>query len=61
MTELLSALGLALVIEGLIYAAFPAQMKRALEMVLASPESQIRWVALTIAAAGLIVLVVVRG
>jgi uncharacterized protein len=60
MTELITALALAVVIEGLLYAAFPEQMKRAIMVVLDTPESQIRWVALTLAAAGLIVLAWVR-
>lgn len=60
MMELITALALAVVIEGLLYAAFPEQMKRAIMVVLDTPESQIRWVALTLAAAGLIVLAWVR-
>jgi len=60
-TELLSALALAIVLEGLLYAAFPEQMKRALAALLETPISTIRVVALTSAAAGLIVLYLVRG
>ncbi len=61
MTELFSALALAIVIEGLLYAAFPEQMKRALATILAAPASTIRAVALGCAAAGLVLLWLVRG
>lgn len=61
MTDFLAALGLAVVIEGLLYAAFPTQMKRALASLLETPESTIRVVALTSAAAGLILLFFVRS
>jgi len=60
-TELLSALALAVVIEGLVYAAFPEQMKKLLASVLATPASTLRAVALVCAAAGLVLLWVVRG
>lgn len=60
MSDLLAALALAVVLEGLLYAAFPEQMKRAIARVLETPESQIRWMALTMAALGLILLAWVR-
>ncbi|HHG91280.1 MAG TPA: DUF2065 domain-containing protein [Devosia sp.] len=61
MNDLFAALALAIVLEGLIYAAFPEQMKRALLMLLDTPNSKLRVVALTCAAAGLIVLYLIRG
>lgn len=61
MTDFLAALGLAIAIEGLLYAAFPVQMKRAIEMVLGSPDNQIRVIGLIAAAIGLIVLYLVRA
>lgn len=61
MTELFSALALAIVIEGLLYAAFPAQMKRMLASVQTLPVSTIRAVALACAAAGLVLLWFIRG
>jgi uncharacterized protein YjeT (DUF2065 family) len=60
-TELFSALALAVVIEGLVYAAFPEQMKRALASILALPASTIRAAALACAAAGLVLLWLIRG
>lgn len=61
MTDLFSALALVLVIEGLAYAAFPEQMKRALTQLLNTEDTIIRVVALTCAAVGLIVLFMIRG
>lgn len=56
MIEFLSALGLALVLEGLAYAAFPEQMKQMLAKVQALPASTIRAAGLACAAAGLVLL-----
>lgn len=61
MSDLFAALALVLVIEGLLYAAFPEQMKRAMLAVLETPASKLRVAALTIAAAGLILLWLIRG
>lgn len=61
MSDLFAALALAIVIEGLIYAAFPEQMKRALAAVQAAPASTIRAVALACAGAGLVLLWFIRG
>ena len=57
MHDFFVALALALVLEGLLYAAFPTFMKRAIETILQSPEAQIRVIGLTTAIIGLIVLV----
>ncbi len=61
MRDLATALALAVVLEGLLYAAFPEQMKRALVSLLELPNSQLRAVALTIAIVGLIVLYLIRA
>lgn len=61
MIEFFSALALAIVIEGLLYAAFPEQMKRMLASVQAMPASTIRAVALACAAVGLVLLWFIRG
>ena len=60
MIDFLAALGLAVAIEGLLYAAFPEQMKRALQTVLDAPVNQIRVIGLVAAGIGLIVLYLVR-
>ena len=61
MSDFFAALALALVIEGLLYAAFPEQMKRMLAMVITSPASSIRACALVCAGLGLLLLWLVRG
>ena len=61
MTDFLAALALAIVIEGLLYAAFPEQMKKMLASILSMPASTIRAVALACAAFGLVLLWFARG
>jgi uncharacterized protein len=60
-SELFTALALAIVIEGLVYAAFPEQMKKALAAIQTMPASTIRGAALACAAAGLVLLWFIRG
>ena len=60
MTTFFTALALAVVIEGLLYAAFPDFMKRALQQVLEAPASTIRVVALTSATIGLMILFILQ-
>lgn len=60
MSDLFAALALAVVIEGLLYAAFPEQMKRMIGQVLGVPSGQLRVVALGVAAVGLTLLALVR-
>lgn len=61
MTDFLAAVGLAVVIEGLAYAAFPDQIKKWLAVVNAQPVTRVRAVALACAAAGLVLLWAVRS
>lgn len=61
MTDFLAALALAIVIEGLLYAAFPEQMKRMLASIISMPASTIRAAALACAVVGLLLLWFVRG
>jgi len=60
MTDFFAALALVAVIEGLLYAAFPEQMKRAMEQMLQTPSSQIRIVAFIFAGVGLVALYFIR-
>jgi uncharacterized protein YjeT (DUF2065 family) len=60
-TDFLAALGLAIVIEGIVYAAFPEQMKKALATIQSLPASTIRAAALACAGAGLVLLWFIRG
>lgn len=60
MSDLFAALALAIVIEGLLYAAFPDQMKRMIAQMLELPSGQLRVAALGVAAVGLTLLAIVR-
>lgn len=61
MIDFLAALGLVFVIEGLVFAAFPAQAKRALHGVLETPEASLRMIGVGSAVIGLILVWLVRG
>ena len=61
MNDLIAALGLMLVIEGVLYAAFPDFMRRAMAQVLALADEQIRGAALGTACLGLLLVWFVRG
>ncbi|AVX03989.1 DUF2065 domain-containing protein [Maritalea myrionectae] len=61
MKDLFIALALAMCLEGLLYAAFPQQMKRAIALMLATPEAQIRVIGLTTAIIGFIVVFWLRA
>jgi Uncharacterized protein conserved in bacteria len=60
-SDFLAALALALVLEGVLYAAFPEQMKRMLATLMALPVSYLRTGALACALVGLVLLWIVRG
>jgi uncharacterized protein YjeT (DUF2065 family) len=61
MEDFLAALGLVFVIEGLVFAAFPAQAKRAMASVMETPEGSLRLIGLGSAVVGLILVWLVRG
>lgn len=61
MSDFLAALGLVLVLEGLAYAAFGPQMRKGIATLLSLPETQLRAIGLGCAAAGLVLLWIVRG
>lgn len=61
MTDFLAALGLVFVIEGLIFAAFPAHAKKAMLSVIETPETSLRVIGLLAALIGLLVVWLVRG
>jgi uncharacterized protein len=61
MEDFLAALGLVFVIEGLVFAAFPAQAKRAMASVMETPEGSLRLIGLGSAVVGVIVVWLVRG
>ena len=59
--DLWVALGLMLVLEGILYALAPNAMRRMIAAVLSQSENTIRITGLAAAAAGLIVVVLARG
>jgi uncharacterized protein YjeT (DUF2065 family) len=61
MTDFLAALGLVFVIEGLVFAAFPGLAKKAVAVMLETPEQGLRIVGLLSAIFGLAVIWLVRG
>lgn len=60
MADLLTALGLAVAIEGLLYALFPNAMKKMMLQVLAQPQSSLRTAGLVAAIAGVGVVWLIR-
>ena len=61
MIELLSALGLVLVIEGIVWAAFPKLALRMLQAAADTPEQSLRTVGTIVAVAGVLLVWLVRG
>ncbi len=58
---LITALALAIAIEGIAYALFPDGMKKMMAQVLTLPSGNIRAAGLAAAAAGIFILWLVRG
>jgi uncharacterized protein YjeT (DUF2065 family) len=61
MSDFLVAIGLVLVIEGLLFAAFPGVAKRLAANALESPESSLRIAGVVSAVLGIIAIWFVRG
>jgi uncharacterized protein len=61
MWDFLAALGLVFVIEGLIFAAFPASAKKAIASVLDTPDTPLRLIGIGAAVIGLLVVWLARG
>jgi uncharacterized protein YjeT (DUF2065 family) len=59
--DLLAALGALLVLEGVLYAAFPTAMRDAMARLLALPEPTVRTLGLAAALTGLAIVWAVRG
>jgi uncharacterized protein YjeT (DUF2065 family) len=59
--SLLTAFGLILVIEGLLYALFPAAMQRMMERLREAPPETLRKAGLTAAVAGVGLVWLIRG
>lgn len=61
MADFIAALGLVLVIEGLAFAAFPAATRRAMALLFAAPEAQLRAAGVASAVLGVVVVWIARG
>ena len=61
MADLMTALGLALAIEGMAYALFPDGMRKMIAQVMEHPNSVIRSAGVVAAVAGVVIVWLVRG
>jgi len=61
MTEFIVAIGLVLVIEGLLFAAFPHAAKRLAASAIESPETSLRVAGIVSAVVGIILIWIMRG
>jgi uncharacterized protein YjeT (DUF2065 family) len=61
MAQFIVAIGLVLVIEGLLFAAFPGAAKRMIAVALTSPEPSLRIAGLVSAVLGIALIWLVRG
>ena len=59
--DFVTAIGLAFVVEGLLFLAFPDPVRRMMSSVAASPSQQLRVAGVVSAVIGLVLLWVVRG
>ena len=60
MSDFLAAIGLVLVIEGLLFAAFPGAARRAMETAAETAESHLRLIGIVSAVLGVLVVWLVR-
>jgi uncharacterized protein YjeT (DUF2065 family) len=61
MAQFIAAIGLVLVIEGLLFAAFPRAAKRLAASALESPENSLRVAGVVSAVLGIVLIWLVRG
>ena len=61
MNDLVTALALVLVIEGLMYAVFPEQMKRMIVAIMSVPAGTLRMAGLAAAVVGVGIVWLIRG
>ena len=61
MSDLVAALGLALAVEGLLFAAFPEAVKRAMVDAAQTPSERMRIVGIGSAVLGVVIVWFVRG
>ena len=61
MSDFLVAIGLVFAIEGILFAAFPAMVKRAMAHVVEAPDGPLRIVGILSAVVGVVLIWIVRG
>jgi uncharacterized protein YjeT (DUF2065 family) len=61
MRDLIAALGLALAVEGLLFAAFPEAVRRAMTDAAQTPADRMRLVGVLSAAVGVVIVAAARG
>ncbi|CTQ53013.1 hypothetical protein LP7551_01533 [Roseibium album] len=61
MSELITALGLVLVFEGVLYALVPGGMKNVMRSAIETPDQTLRTAGLVAAAIGLFLVWIIRG
>ncbi len=61
MSDFIVALGLVFVIEGMMFSAFPATAKRAMESVQQTPDTMLRTVGIVSAVVGIVLIWAIRG
>lgn len=61
MSDFLVAIGLVFAIEGILFAAFPAMVKRAMAHVVETPDGPLRLVGILSAVIGVVLVWIVRG
>jgi uncharacterized protein len=61
MSDFIVAIGLVFVIEGLVFSAFPATAKRAMDSVQQTPDGTLRTVGIISALLGIVLIWAIRG
>ena len=61
MSDFLVAIGLVLAIEGILFAAFPGPLKRAMAHVTETPDGSLRVIGIVSAIAGVVLIWLIRG
>ena len=61
MSDLIVGIGLVFVIEGLLYAAFPSQMRKMVEDITKLPDANLRSIGLFALVVGVLIVWFVRG
>jgi uncharacterized protein YjeT (DUF2065 family) len=61
MSDFLVAIGLVFTIEGILFAAFPTMVKRAIAQVLETPDTTLRLIGIVSAVVGVVLVWLVRG